>query len=133
MTDPILTSFELAADKAGDVTDAIYEQYFKDCPGSEKLMEHVDPGVKGKMIQEVLRLIMVDDYQEESDYLNFEVNYHQNSFSVEGHMYANLLRAVHTVVKHSIASEWTEEFENAWVKRIEALSHELTSRHKIIA
>jgi len=133
MTDPILTSFELAGDKAGDVTDAIYEQYFKDCPGSEKLMEHVDPGVKGKMIQEVLRLIMVDNYQEEVDYLNFEVNFHRGSYSVEEHMYENLLNAVHAVVKRSIASEWTEEFENAWTKRIETLSHELTSRHKIMA
>lgn len=131
MTDPILTSFELAADKAGDVTDAIYEQYLKDCPDSEKLLENVDPGVKGKMIQEVLRLIMVDDYQEEVEYLNFEVNFHKGSYSVEEHMYANLLKAVHTVIKEASADQWTEEFENAWLARTETLGHELASRHKV--
>lgn len=131
MTDPILTSFELAADKAGDVTDAIYKQYFEDCPGSEKLMENVDPGVKGKMIQEVLRLIMVDDYNEEVEYLNFEVNFHRGSYSVEEHMYANLLKAVHKVIKDATADQWTATFENAWVDRIEKLGQELASRHKV--
>ena len=130
MSDLILSTFELAAEKDMDLTEAIYARYFKDCPDSEKLFENIDLGVKGKMIQEVLRLIMVDDYETESDYLNFEVNYHQTSFSVEGHMYANLLNAVHAVLKETIETDWTDEFEAAWSTRIGNLSHELERRHK---
>ncbi|MFT7687022.1 MAG: hemoglobin-like flavoprotein [Candidatus Azotimanducaceae bacterium] len=133
MTDPILTSFELAAERAEDITDTIYDKYFAACPESEELLRNVDQGVKGKMIQEVIRLIMVEDYQEESDYLNFEVKFHQSSYSVELHMYSNLLNAVHSVIRGLIGTDWTKEFEIAWTNRLGMLSQELEKRHRILA
>ena len=133
MTDPILTSFELAAEKVEDITDDIYKKYFANCPESEDLLKNVDQGVKGKMVQEVIRLIMVEDYSEENEYLNFEVKFHQSSYAVELHMYSNLLAAVHTVIKDLIGTEWTTEFEHAWTNRLGNLSKELEKRHKLLA
>lgn len=131
MIDPILSSFELAAEKSEDITDIIYEKYFASCPESEALMSHIDRGVRGKMIQEVIRLIMVEDYTHEAQYLNFEVKFHQGSYSVEQHMYGNLLNSLHAVIKELVASDWTEKFEDAWISRIELLSQELEKRHEL--
>jgi len=133
MSDPISTSFELAAEKSEDITDIIYEKYFTACPGSEALMSHIDQGVKGKMLQEVIRLIMVEDYTQEEQYLNFEVKFHQGSYSVERHMYGNLLHSVHAAIKELIDGDWTEAFEDAWKDKIALLGQELEKRHKVQA
>jgi hemoglobin-like flavoprotein len=132
VTDPILTSFEIAAEKGGDLTDDIYQRYFASCPESEELMLYMDKGVKGKMIQEVLRLIMVDNYGEEEAYLNFEVQCHKASFKVQSYMYQNLLNAVFESVKDSIGDDWSDDFENAWSGRTGALLGEIESRHQAL-
>ena len=129
MSDPILNSFEIAAEKTNDLTESIYKRCFANCPGSEELMQHIDIGVRGKMIQEVLRLILVENYDNEEGYLNFEVKYHKESFKVQKHMYSNLLNAVHAVLKESIQADWTEEFEFAWKRRIGNLVNEIENRH----
>lgn len=133
MSDKISASFELAAEKSEDITDIIYEKYFASCPGSEALMSHIDQGVKGKMLQEVIRLIMVEDYTQEDQYLNFEVKFHQGSYSVEQHMYGNLLNSVHAAIKELIGGDWTEEFEDAWKNKIALLTQELEKRHEVQA
>ncbi len=126
--DPVLVSLELAADKAGDITPEIYRRYFASCPGSQDLMSHIDDLVRGKMMEEVFRLIMVQDYDEESHYLNFEVKNHKYAYSVLPHMYTNLLNAVHVTVKESVAEAWNPGMENAWQARIGSLISELEQR-----
>lgn len=128
MSDLVLTSFELAAEKLGDITDAVYARYFADCPGSEELMAHIDPGVKVKMMNEVLRLIMVDNYDDEQSYLNFEIDYHKSSFSVEQHMYGNLLASVQAVIQENLGDDWTTDMAAAWQARISTLQAEIEKR-----
>lgn len=128
MTDSILNSLEIISESHGDITDQVYARYFAECAGSQALMEHMDPGVKGKMMQEVMRLLMVDDYKEEESYLNFEIDYHQSSFSVEHHMYANLFNAVKDVVKDGLGEQWTDEMNAAWQTRVENLVSEVEHR-----
>ena len=127
MNDLIDTSLELAAENAGDITFAIYEQYYLLCPDAKPLIETVDLGVQGKMIQEVMRLIMLSDYVGEANYLKFEVKCHKTSFSVEGHMYSLLLQAVYLVVKDAIKDvvDWDQTFEEAWQQRINDLLGEI--------
>ncbi len=128
MTNLVITSLELAAETGVDVTPLIYDRYFDNCPGSKALMSHIDDLVRGKMMEEVMRVLMVDDYKDEQSYLNFEVNNHALAYSVEPHMYKNLLDAVKAVVKETIADQWTDDFEKAWDDRIAALSHEIEIR-----
>ena len=39
--DAIVESFEIAAERAGDVAPAIYDAYFARCPESRELMRYV--------------------------------------------------------------------------------------------
>ena len=47
------------------------------CPSAEEVMSHLDAQVLGKMMEEVYRLLMVNDYESENDYLNWEVSNHE--------------------------------------------------------
>lgn len=119
--DLILSSLEIASEKAGDITDPVYQHYFAACPESKELMWHLDKLVQGKMLEEVLRLLMLEEYTPESGYLNFEVRTHQQSYSVLGYMYDNLLNSILKAVKEAVDKDWSPEFEAAWQRRIDSL------------
>ena len=126
--DLVLKSFELAAETDTDITPLIYDKYFKSSPESEDLMSHIDELVRGKMMEEVFRLLMVENYQPEAKYLNFEIKNHESAYNVEPDMYIKLLDAVRVAVKDTLRSEWSIEYEEAWQGRISDLTNELLSR-----
>ena len=118
--DLVLKSFELAAETGTDITPLIYDKYFKSSPESVDLMSHIDELVRGKL--------MVENYQPEAEYLNFEVKNHESAYSVEPDMYIKLLDAVRVAVKDTLRSEWSIEYEEAWQGRIGDLTNELLNR-----
>lgn len=128
MNDPVVDSLELAAELAGDITPAIYDRYFERCPGSEALMSHIDELVRGKMMVEVYRLVMLKDYSDEANYLQFEVNNHALAYSVEPHMYENLLIALTETVMETLGDQWTDELADAWENRSSTLIKEIQAR-----
>jgi hypothetical protein len=128
MNDPISESLELAAESAGDITEAVYRLYFERCPGSAELMSHIDHIVRGRMLEEVLRLLMQPDYCGEQEYLDFEMKNHRQAYSVEPHMYGNLLGALRDTIRDSLDSAWSDEFEAAWQARLDRLLEEISAR-----
>ena len=126
--DLVLKSFELAAETGTDITPLIYDKYFKSSPESVDLMSHIDELVRGKMMEEVFRLLMVENYQPEAKYLNFEIKNHESAYNVEPDMYIKLLDAVRVAVKETLRSEWSIEYEEAWQGRIGDLTSELLNR-----
>lgn len=126
--DLVLKSFELAAETGTDITPLIYDKYFKSSPESVDLMSHIDELVRGKMMEEVFRLLMVENYQPEAKYLNFETKNHESAYNVEPDMYIKLLDAVRVAVKDTLRSEWSIEYEEAWQGRIGDLTNELLNR-----
>ena len=128
MSDLVSESLELAAELAGDITPAVYARYFERCPGSEALMSHIDELVQGKMMVEVYRLVMLENYSDEQAYLTFEVNNHALAYSVEPHMYGNLLTSLMDTVAESLGDQWTQSMLEAWEDRLEMLSGEIESR-----
>ena len=127
--DLISTTFEMAAEIGGDLAPAIYANYFARCPGSQALMSHIDDIVRGKMLEEVYRLLMLSDYSGEQGYLNFEMKNHKLAYSVEAHMYGNLLAAILDTVRDAIGDQWQPSFEAAWQQRINDLT--LVIQHRI--
>lgn len=119
--DLILSSLEMVAEKKGDITAPVYQHYFNKCPESKELMWHIDHLVQGKMLDEVLRLIMIEDPQSEKSYLNFEVRTHQQSYGVQSYMYLNLFDSVKEAVMEALAEDWNADFESAWKTRINSL------------
>ncbi|MCB1693986.1 MAG: globin [Pseudomonadales bacterium] len=128
MTDLVLESLELAAENIDDIVPPVYKSYFDRCPGSEALMSHIDNLVRGKMLDEVLRLVMKESYEGEQQYLDFEVNNHKLAYSVEPHMYGNLLAALRDVIRDAAGDGWTDAHEQAWDDRIALLTSEITAR-----
>jgi hypothetical protein len=126
--DLISTPFEMAAEIGGDLAPAIYANYFARCPGSQALMSHIDDIVRGKMLEEVYRLLMLSDYSGEQGYLNFEMKNHKLAYSVEAHMYGNLLAAILDTVRDAIGDQWQPSFEAAWQQRINDLTLEIQHR-----
>ena len=126
--DLVYQSFEIAAEQAGDITGSVYEKYFAACPGSEDLMAHIDEIVRGKMMSEVFRLLMVEDYLDEAVYLTWEVKNHEFAYSVEPQMYGNLFSAVLETMEESLGDAWNLEYEQAWIARIEKMTQEILPR-----
>lgn len=123
-TDPILQSFELAAERAGDITHAVYTAYFARCPESQQLMRDTDQHMRGRMMESVLLLLMADSIESQIDYLRYETRQHQ-SFGVLRHMYNSLLTATRDTVRDAVEKSWTSAMDAAWAERLNAVQVEI--------
>ncbi len=122
--DAIEQSFELAGERAGDITEQVYAAYFARCPESRELMALVDPYMRGRMLESVLLLLMGESVAEQRDYIHYETKSHL-SYGVKPHMYDNLLNAVRDAVREALGADWTAEMDAAWATRIEDVLREI--------
>ena len=122
--DAVLQSFELAAERAGDILPSVYEAYFRRCPESRELMRLVDTHMRGRMMDSVLLLLMGEAAAEQRSYLRFETSNHV-SYGVLPHMYENLLYAVHDTVRDAVGAAWTQAMQQAWSERLRSLLDEI--------
>ncbi len=123
-TDAIIESLVQAGEVAGDITPAVYASYFAACPESRELMSHVDQYMQGRMLAEVLRLLMGEEAATDASYLHFETHNHA-SYGVKQHMYTNLLLAVRDAVRGVLGDDWHPRHESAWQARVEELLAEI--------
>lgn len=126
--DLVYQSLEMIAEKGVDITQAVYENYFSSSPESEQLMSHMDPLAMGKMMEEILRLIMIEDFTEEDGYLNWEVENHEMAYNVEPDMYDPLFTALIETVKGTMGESWNADYEAAWITRTNTLKQEIVGR-----
>ena len=124
----IICSLKIVAERNGDITSAVYDLYYQNSPGSRELMAHIDHLVQGRMMDEVLRLLMVEDASREDQYLTFEMKTHEEAYNVAESMYASLLAAVWQIVREGVGEDWNEIYENAWQERVTSLLEEI-KRH----
>ncbi len=118
--DLVYAALERVAESAGDINDRIYARYFELCPQSAEVMMHTDEGMRGRMLEEVFRLVLNPEPAGEEEYLEFEVDNHR-AYGAEPHMYRNVLQAVRDVVRDEMSSDWTADIDAAWQARIDAL------------
>ena len=122
MDDPVYASFEQMAEVAGeDLNDRIYARYFEICPDSAQLMAHTDEHMRGRMLEEVFRLLLNPEPATEGEYLSFEVDNHR-AYGAQQHMYRNVLESVRDVVSQELGSDWTSTLAAAWQTRLDALA-----------
>ena len=69
----ILTSLELVAEEVEDLTVPVYEHYYSASPESRDLMDHMDMLMCGRMLNEVIGLLVMPD-EDLQITLKFEVN-----------------------------------------------------------
>ncbi len=126
--DLVYRSLELAAETAGDIVPAVFQRYFRRCPAAAELMSHMDQHMHGRMLDEVLRLLMTEHYDADDTYLNFEVKNHRLAYGVQNSMYPELFAAVQETVSDALGEQWTEAFAAAWQDRLGALLKEIEAR-----
>ena len=114
-------SLERAAETLDDFSEQVYKHYFDLQPDAEQLMSHIDDIVRGKMMAEIIRLLLVEDYQQEQDYLLFEARTHADSYFVVDDMSADLLTAVVAAVQEGAQDSWDAKFEQAWDEKSQSL------------
>lgn len=122
MSQLIAESLEYLAETEADVYTLIFDEFFRTSPGAEELMLHMDELTKGRMLEEVTRLLMSADVELEAAYLDFELKNHEQAYSVQRHMYRQLFDAFAGVIRNLAGDRWTQDYEQAWSSRIEELS-----------
>ena len=126
--DPVYRSFELAAERVGDLVEPVYARYFARDPEAAALMSHMDPLTRGRMLEEVVRLLMTGDYTAEKGYLDFEVKNHAGAYHVLARMYGELLESVRDTVRDGIGADWDVDCAVAWDARLKSLLAEIANR-----
>ena len=120
MTDLVMHTFELAAGRTTDITADVYRRYYDRAPDSQALMSHVDHYMQGRMLDEVLTLLMTEAAELPEGYLHFEVANHA-SYGVQLDMYRHLFEAVRESVQALTGDDWDEACAEAWRQRIDEL------------
>lgn len=108
----VLESLEIASERCGDITAITFQKLFADYPECEDLLSHMDIGVRGKMLNEALRLLMTEDMDDERGYLRYEVKEH-GDYGVPPDMYLTFFRVIRDTVKAGLGTEWTDVTSNA--------------------
>lgn len=121
----ISDSLEQCAEQAGDITDAVYERFFAICPSAEPLMGHSDQGMKGRMLAQVIELLLTDEHLGEDGYLRWEVDNHLLAYGVEVGMYTTFMSALHEIVRNSLGDAWSDSQQQAWESRISTLLNDI--------
>jgi hypothetical protein len=123
-TDLVLESFELAAASGDDITAQVHETFIAADPQSGELMDHMDEHMLGRMMAEVLTVLMAETADSQRTYLHFEVDAHR-AYGVELLMYGELMAAVRDTVRVMLGPRWNQEFANAWAQRIASVGEEI--------
>ncbi len=118
--DPVLTSFELASESGRDITADAYKRFYAHCPQAREVMSHVDPHMQGRMLEEVLELLMTPDGEVEDGQIAFEMSNHR-SYGTSPDHYRPLLEAVRDTVAAEMGNDWNARFAEAWERRIATL------------
>lgn len=121
--DPVLASLELLED---DITRPVYERFARVCPQWAALMDHMDSYMLGRMMSDVLTLLMTPPEEIDRHYLTFEVDSHR-AYGVTPDMFPPLLEAVRETLQDSLGRRWTKAMDQAWGQRIAALAEEIDS------
>ena len=119
--DLVTESLECLSDTSIDINGAIFEKFYHSSPDSEQLMSHMDELTKGKMLEEVVRLLLAEDLGSEGEYLDFELKTHKWAYSVVHDTYRILFDAFLDAVREAAGGAWRSEYDSAWQSRIDEL------------
>lgn len=126
LDDPVVASLERVAETAGDVSREVVDRFAARQPASAALMSHMDEYMLGRMMQDVLVLLMTPPDEVDRHYLSFEVDSHR-AYGVTPEMFPPLLEAVRETLRAHLGEGWSQEFEQAWQQRIDQVSAAIES------
>lgn len=117
-TDPVADTLDTVADRDIDLTGPVLVHYAARRPESAALMAHMDEYMKGRMMADVLVLLLTPPAEVDHNYLSFEVHSHR-AYGVTVEQFPDLLASVRDSVREIVGDAWTEATERAWTARID--------------
>ena len=126
----ISDSLEQCAAIGGDITEAVYERFFALSAAAGPLMAHSDNGMQGRMLAQVLELMLTDEHLGEQGYLRWEVDNHLLAYGVSLPMYDAFFQALQDTVRDTLRHEWRRPQAQAWASRIETLLADINKHSK---
>jgi hemoglobin-like flavoprotein len=87
-------------------------------------MDHMDEHMLGRMMAEVLTVLMDDELEGQRSYLNFEVDSHR-AYGVDASMYPAFLAAVRDAIRAMLGGDWNQDIAAAWAERMTAVTREI--------
>ena len=133
MSELINTSLEVCAERAGDISSIVYQNFFASNAQANKLMAHADEYMQGRMIAETVGLLLTDEHFGASGYLNWEVKNHLLAYGVSLDMYGDYLLAIKKTVQTTLGDDWSKHLEDAWSERIGRILNEIQTEAKALA
>ena len=118
-TDPVTDTLDAVAQQDIDLTDPVLDHYATRRPESAALMAHMDEYMKGRMMADVLMLLMTPPAEVDHQYLTFEVESHR-AYGVTIEQFPDLLASVRDSVREVLGDAWDAAAEQAWEARITA-------------
>jgi len=122
--DAIARSFEIAAERAGDLTPPVYERLFRVQPEMERLFwrDADTHAVRGEMLARVIDAIL--DFGGDRHYaralIQCEVITHEG-YDVPPEVFGTFFRTVRDTVRDICAGDWDGAMEAAWGRTLHGL------------
>ena len=125
-SDRIIAAMEQVAESLGDITDQVFERYFAQSSTSYALMDHMDQHMLGRMLDQVLLLLMESGEEELEGYLRFETKAHA-AYGVEQPMYEALMNSVRGVIREGLGDGYDSATAAAFDERIQFLLNRIAA------
>jgi hypothetical protein len=113
-------SLEAAAERCDDLSVPVYERFFEAHPAASQMMKHVDERVRGRMLNDVLELLMVPAAEDDRPLIAFEVASHRG-YGVPEALYVPFLTAIRDTVRALAPEIVGPRVEAGWNRRIDQL------------
>lgn len=131
----IEASLELASERGGDLSPAVYERLFARQPDIKPLFwRDANNAVKGEMLAKVFEAIL--DFIGPRAYahhlIETEVVTHEG-YDVPRGVFATFFGIVCEVVREACADDWTPAMDAAWTRVLADLDHYVTQGGKVAA
>ena len=112
----ITAAMEQVAERAGDITAQVFDAYFARSKAAADVMNHMDEHMRGRMMDQVLLLLMESENAELQSYLEFET-YNHIAYGATSEMYQSLMAAVREVTAAILGADFSAEIAAALDER----------------
>lgn len=121
----ITRSLEIASERGGDLTSAVYTRLFRERPGLEALfVMDTDGAVRGEMLSRVFDAILdfIGDRAYAHNLIHAEASNH-DGYNVPRDVFALFFHTVANTVRDACGPEWNDAMNAAWRRTLAALEH----------
>ncbi len=114
---PLVATLESAANAAPDIYELAFNRYFELCPASRELLQHSDELMRGRMMEQVMGLLMDESAADLEVYFKFEVANHEG-YGAAPVMYQHLFAACKEVTQANSGDAWNASANESWDQQI---------------